>query len=44
MSYPITGFAALSNAVLVFSVQRTGRVRGSEPPPGRRLLDRRSGL
>ena len=33
MSYPITGFAALYNAVLVFCLQRTARVRGSQPPP-----------
>lgn len=33
MSYPVTGYAALSNAVLVFSLGRTARVRGSIPPP-----------
>ena len=33
VSYPITGLAALSNAVLVFSLQRTSRFRGSKPPP-----------
>lgn len=32
-SYPITGLAALSNAVFVFSLGRTMRVRGSIPPP-----------
>jgi len=32
-SYPITGAAALANAVLVFSLGRTMRVRGSIPPP-----------
>ncbi len=33
VSYPITGMAALSNAVMVFSLERTARVRGSIPPP-----------
>ncbi len=33
VSYPVTGMAALSNAVLVFSLERTARVRGSIPPP-----------
>lgn len=32
-SYPITGMAALSNAVFVFGLGRTMRVRGSIPPP-----------
>jgi hypothetical protein len=32
-SYNITGYAALANAVLIFSRQRTTRVRGSIPPP-----------
>jgi hypothetical protein len=32
-SYPITGMAALSNAVFIFSLERTARVRGSIPPP-----------
>ena len=33
VSYPITGMAALNNAVFVFSLNRTARVRGSIPPP-----------
>lgn len=32
-SFPITGMKALSNAVFVFSLARTMRVRGSIPPP-----------
>jgi len=32
-SYPITGAAALANAVLVFGLGRTIRIRGSIPPP-----------
>jgi hypothetical protein len=33
MSYPITGMGAMQNAVLVFGLGRTARVRGSIPPP-----------
>ncbi len=33
VSYPISGMAGLSNAVLIFSLQRTTRIRGSKPPP-----------
>ncbi len=33
VSYPITGAIALSNAVLVFMLGRTARIRGSIPPP-----------
>ena len=33
VSYPITGMAALANAVLVFGLGRTVRIRGSIPPP-----------
>ena len=33
VSYPITGYAGMSNAVLIFSKQRAARVRGSIPPP-----------
>jgi hypothetical protein len=32
-SYPITGMGVLSNAVFVFGLGRTMRVRGSIPPP-----------
>ena len=32
-SFPITGLAALQNAVFVFGLARTMRVRGSIPPP-----------
>lgn len=32
-SFPITGMAALQNAVFVFGAARTMRVRGSIPPP-----------
>lgn len=32
-SFPITGMAALQNAVFVFGKERTMRVRGSIPPP-----------
>jgi hypothetical protein len=32
-SFPITGMAALQNAVFVFTLDRTMRVRGSVPPP-----------
>ncbi len=32
-SYPITGICALNNAVFVFSLSRTTRIRGSVPPP-----------
>lgn len=34
VSRPITGLAALSNALLVFSNAGTERIRGSTPPPG----------
>ena len=33
VSFPITGMAALANAVFVFMEQRTARIRGSVPPP-----------
>lgn len=33
MSFPITGMAALQNAVFVFGNSRTARVRGTIPPP-----------
>lgn len=33
VSYPITGMAALNNAVFIFSLSRTARIRGSVPPP-----------
>ena len=32
-SFPITGMAALQNAVFVYGLSRTMRVRGSVPPP-----------
>ena len=32
-SYPISGMAALANAVFIFSLGRTTRIRGSIPPP-----------
>ena len=32
-SYDVTGYGALANAVMIFSTQRTTRVRGSVPPP-----------
>lgn len=34
VSLPITGLAGLSNAVLVFSLDRAARFRGTTPPPG----------
>lgn len=33
-SYAVTGLAALSNALLIFSTGRTERITGSTPPPG----------
>lgn len=33
VSFPITGMAAMQNAVFVFGKDRTARVRGSVPPP-----------
>lgn len=33
VSYPITGMGALNNAVFVFGLGRTARIRGSIPPP-----------
>lgn len=33
VSFPITGMAALNNAVFVFGYARTARIRGSVPPP-----------
>ena len=34
MSYPLTGVAALQNALLLFSDRRIERIRGKTPPPG----------
>lgn len=34
VSYPITGLAALPNALMIFSADQTARIRGSNPPPG----------
>jgi hypothetical protein len=33
VSFPITGLVALQNAVFVFGLSRTARIRGSIPPP-----------
>lgn len=34
VTYPITGLAALPNALMVFQHDQTARIRGSVPPPG----------
>lgn len=40
VSEPVTGYAALTNAVLIFMADRTARLRGSTPPPnGDMILD-----